>query len=99
HFYVVRSPIGGGKYQVAVKHESQLNNVEGNKNMIHQIAKTCHNVNKAYCESIGDTSQPTWEEAPEWQRQSAIEGVLFHLKADRSPSESHVNWMKDKAKD
>ncbi|CDQ41843.1 hypothetical protein [Virgibacillus salexigens] len=33
-----------------------------NKN---QIAELCHNVNKAYCESIGDLSQPKWEDAPD----------------------------------
>lgn len=99
HFYVVRSPIGDGKYQVAVKHETELNNLEGDKKMIHQIAKTCHNVNKAYCESIGDMTQPTWDEAPEWQRKSAVNGVLFHLDGERSPDESHISWMKEKVED
>jgi len=44
-----------------------------------QIAKTCHEVNKAYCESIGDFSQPKWEDVPEWQKESAIKRVDFHL--------------------
>lgn len=60
------------------------------------IAEVCHNVNKAYCESIGDTSQPTWADAPLWQRNSAIQGVYFHLEADREPSESHHHWVRDK---
>lgn len=60
------------------------------------IAQMCHNVNKAYCESIGDTSQPTWSDAPKWQKDSAINGVKFHLEADRLPHESHENWAKDK---
>lgn len=29
------------------------------------VAQIAHEINKAYCESIGDTSQPSWEEAPE----------------------------------
>ena len=31
---------------------------------VEEIARVCHNVNKAYCEAIGDDSQVTWEEAP-----------------------------------
>ena len=39
------------------------------------IAKVAHEINLAYCESIGDNSQPTWELAPDWQKSSAINGV------------------------
>ena len=60
-----------------------------------QIAKVCHEVNKAYCEALGDISQPTWDAAPDWQRQSAIDGVNFHISnPDAGPEASHVNWMK-----
>lgn len=64
-----------------------------------EIAKICHNVNRAYCESIGDNSQPTWEEAPEWQRNSAIDGVRFHLGNEVTPEDSHSNWCKQKIED
>ena len=60
------------------------------------IAAVCHEVNKAYCESIGDLSQPSWDEAPEWQKTSAINGVEFHLVSDVTPEESHENWLKQK---
>jgi hypothetical protein len=63
---------------------------------IELIAKVAHNVNKAYCESIGDMSQPTWENAPDWQKTSAINGVQFHLENDRTPEESHESWLKQK---
>lgn len=64
------------------------------------IAKTCHCVNKAYCESIGDNSQPSWEDAPEWQKESAKSGVQFHLENPNSkPCDSHNNWLKDKEAD
>lgn len=62
-----------------------------------QIAKVAHNVNRAYCKSIGDDSQPVWEDAPTWQQESAINGVRFHLTADRSPEDSHNSWMKQKS--
>ena len=65
-----------------------------------RIAEICHQVNKAYCESIGDLSQPSWEDAPEWQAQTAINGVEFHLShKDTKPSDSHVSWMKEKIAD
>ena len=41
------------------------------------IARVCHEANWAYCESQGDHSQAPWDEAPEWQRQSAVNGVLY----------------------
>ena len=66
---------------------------------INLIAKVCHNVNKAYCESIGDFSQPTWENAPDWQKESAINGVRFHLNNPNSkPSDSHNSWLDEKKK-
>lgn len=67
---------------------------------IEQIAKICHQANKAYCEALGDTSQVDWEQAPEWQRQSAINGVKFNLdNLDAPPSASHDNWLAEKLAD
>jgi hypothetical protein len=61
------------------------------------IARICHQVNKAYCEAIGDNSQVDWSHAPDWQRESAVNGVNFHMKnPDASPSHSHEKWLKDK---
>ncbi|MCP5244864.1 MAG: hypothetical protein H6937_02390 [Burkholderiales bacterium] len=64
------------------------------------IARVCHEVNRAYCQSIGDDSQPSWEDAPEWQKKSAMNGVEFHLNnPDAGPDHSHNEWMKEKAAD
>jgi hypothetical protein len=61
------------------------------------IAKVCHEANRAYCQTIGDDSQPAWEQAPDWQRSSAIDGVKFHLaNPTAGDSASHENWMKEK---
>jgi hypothetical protein len=61
------------------------------------IAQVAHELNKAYCESIGDNLQPTWEDAPEWQKSSLINGVQFHLdNPEASPSVSHDSWLKQK---
>jgi len=66
---------------------------------IEDIAKVCHETNRAYCEAIGEpVAQPSWEDAPEWQRTSAINGVQFHLaNPDAKPSHSHESWLAEKA--
>ena len=43
------------------------------------IARICHEANAAYCLSLGDTSQTDWDNAPDWQKKSAINGVKFHM--------------------
>lgn len=65
--------------------------------LISKTAKLCHEINRIYCQSIGDQSQPTWEDAPEWQRQSARNGVMFHMtNPGAGPAASHQNWLKEK---
>ena len=61
------------------------------------IAEVCHEANRAYCRTLGDFSQPAWVDAPEWQRNSAINGVNFHIDNPGSPpSASHDNWLAEK---
>lgn len=65
-----------------------------------EIARIAHEVNRSYCQSLGDYSQAPWEDSPEWQRSSAINGVAFHLKnPGSSPESSHNEWLKEKAGD
>lgn len=64
-----------------------------------KIASLAHEVNKAYCEAIGDTSQVTWDAAPIWQKESAIEGIRHHLEnPGTSPEDSHKKWLEHKRK-
>lgn len=64
------------------------------------IARAAHEINRAYCEALGDFSQPAWMDAPQWQRESAINGVRFHLAFPGStPKDSHMNWLKEKEAD
>ena len=61
------------------------------------VAKVCHEANKAYCATIGDTNQPDWENAPDWQKESAITGVKFHFyNENTTPADSHNSWLKEK---
>lgn len=62
-----------------------------------QIARVCHEVNRAYCAALGDHSQPAWQDAPEWQRDSAYKGVMHTLgNPDAKPSDSHESWLAEK---
>lgn len=64
-----------------------------------QIAQMCHEVNKAYCDAMGDTSQVSWDDAAEWQKDSAVKGVVYALSnPDVTPESQHDAWLKDKEK-
>jgi len=64
------------------------------------IARVCHEANRAYCLSLGDKSQPPFEEAPKWQVDSEVLGVKFHLENPNSkPEDSHISWSKQKVAD
>jgi hypothetical protein len=64
---------------------------------IEKIAGICHEVNRAYCQALGDFSQPSWEFAPDWQRESSINGVKLHLNNPLAgPEASHKGWMQQK---
>lgn len=71
-----------------------------NASIIDVIAKACHEINRAYCLSLGDTSQEPWGTAPKWAKASARNGVVAHLEnPDMTPEESHNAWLADKEAD
>lgn len=61
-----------------------------------QAAQLAHEANRVYCESIGDTSQVSWTDAPNWQRDSARNGVRFIWDGTRTAEQSHENWLEEK---
>jgi len=63
---------------------------------IEACARAAHEVNRAYCIAIGDTSQPAWEDAPDWQKSSARNGVAGAI-AGNTPEQSHQSWLAEKA--
>ncbi len=69
-----------------------------NADDIETCARAAHEVNRAYCEALGDTSQVPWEVAPEWQKESARAGVVGALKGN-TPAQSHEGWLEQKMKD
>lgn len=67
---------------------------------IEVIARVAHEANRAYCRGIGDDSQPSWDDAPDWQKESARNGVWVHIKTpDMTPEASHESWLKYKLAD
>ena len=60
------------------------------------VARVAHEVNRAYCEALGDASQVPWDEAPDWQKTSAQNGAAMHLREDVGPEASHEAWLKEK---
>jgi len=58
-------------------------------------ARAAHEVNRAYCLAMGDDSQPSWDDAPGWQRSSVRNGVAGAL-AGATPEQSHESWLAEK---
>jgi hypothetical protein len=67
---------------------------------VEATARVAHEANRAWCAAHGDMSQPEWTFAPDWQKDSAIMGVQFHIaNPDAGDSASHDSWMKQKIAD
>jgi len=65
-----------------------------------RIAQVCHEAIRAFCAGIGDNSLVAWHDAPDWQRQSTISGVRFHLaNPGATDAATHEKWLLDKERD
>lgn len=71
-------------------------NVESNED----IARICHEANRSWCELNGDDSQLPWEFAAQWQKDSAIAGVIFvRANPDAGDEAQHESWIAQKIAD
>jgi hypothetical protein len=71
-----------------------------NEDIITKTARLTHEMNRRWCQLIGDDSQVAWEDAPEWQRSSAIAGVRAVLEGSATtPEEQHQCWLDTKMAD
>lgn len=67
---------------------------------VEQIAAFCHEANRVYCAATGDTSQPAWVDAPQWQKDSAIAGVGWVIENPHAPESAvHESWLAAKIAD
>lgn len=63
-----------------------------------EIAAICHEANRQLCLLNGDTSQPSFNDAPDWQRESALLGIEAILTGRvTEPWHSHQSWSEHKA--
>lgn len=86
----------GGFERAAAKQTAPIFNVE-------QIAEVCHEANRVIQRFIGDEVSPAWKDAPDWQRESTLEGTAKSLHP-QYPSQygehaSHDSWMEKKLRD
>jgi len=66
----------------------------------YRTATVCHEANLVWCHLNGDYSQPHWGEAPRWQTESAVNGVIYALEhPDAQPEDSHNSWLAHKVAD
>lgn len=66
------------------------------------VAKVCHDANRSFSQTLGDFSHQPWDEAPAWQKESALQGVKKHWEqrsVNMSPRDSHDSWMAHKLAD
>ena len=74
-----------------------MNPIENNVN---EAARLAHEANRVYCRTIGDDSQVRWEDAPDWQKDSAIAGAqAIFDDPSTTPEQSHEGWMAQKVAD
>lgn len=64
-----------------------------------EVARVCHEANRALQVLAGDpAASPPWDEAPDWQRTSAVEGVQAALDG-ATPEQLHESWCAAKERD
>jgi hypothetical protein len=61
------------------------------------LAAIAHESNRAFCRMIGDDTQVSWDRAPEWQKDTAVNGIALAL-GGANPEQLHESWLVEKAK-
>lgn len=61
--------------------------------LIDQVARICHDANRAFCLLTGDPALPPWDELDESYRESSRKGVRAALTPGNSPEAMHSSWM------
>ena len=66
---------------------------------VEDVAGVCHEANWALCQAVGDVASH-WAVAPDWQQQSAIQGVIFAIShPEATPEDQHNAWLDAKRHD
>lgn len=96
-----RAVFEGGEYRaISAAADGQERAFQAANSLAVSIAKVCHEVNSAICAEFGHDVPPSWDEAAEWQRKSAIDGVMFALaNPDATSEQQHEAWCAAKLAD
>ncbi|MGI4945870.1 MAG: RyR domain-containing protein [Janthinobacterium lividum] len=63
---------------------------------VKEIARVCHEAYRGVCAAAGDTEQPAWLDAEQWQRDSMVRGVEAALARPlASARDLHNAWVLD----
>ena len=71
------------------------------------IARTAHEVNRAYCLGLGDDSHVPWDDTPQWKKEIVIAGVKAVMDGAATnklggavdPRVQHEHWMEHMARE
>jgi hypothetical protein len=64
--------------------------------LVEACARAAHEINRAYCDTLGE-AQPSWEAAPDWQKNSARNGARDVLEGRAvTPRAQHELWLAEK---
>lgn len=65
--------------------------------LITTAAAAAHEANRILCRALGDDSQPSWDDAPEWQKSSSVTGVkMIAENPETTPEGLHASWLAQK---
>lgn len=65
--------------------------------LVEMTARVCHEANRGFCLTQGDATQPAWDDAEDWQRDSSRIGARGVLSGEIvGPEESHESWLREK---
>jgi hypothetical protein len=85
-----------GEYGTGRRNVAWMENLTGSISGYY-LAEAAHEANRILCLALNDTSQPPFDEAPEWQIESALKGVFkIHEDPSTTPAQSHASWLSEK---
>lgn len=71
--------------------------IDSTKPRLADVARIAHEVNRAYCQAIGDNSLLPWGDSPDWQKRTVMKGIWFHLdNPEADANASHESWLNEK---
>ena len=58
-----------------------------------EIAQVCYEANRVLQRINGEEPGPSWEQAPQWMKDSVVDGVVYAMNTSVTPEQLHQNWV------